>query len=67
MSLESAIYDLIDKEIILMKPERLSNVLLKNYGILTDKDDINVNYSFYCMELEKAGLAEINVTKLKDN
>ena len=41
MSIESAINDLVDKGIILMKPEVLKNVLLKNYGIITGKNDIN--------------------------
>ncbi len=63
MSIESAIKDLVDKEIILMKPENLKNVLLKNYGLITDKDDLNVNYSYYCMELEKRGLVTVNVIK----
>ena len=48
-ALEKTIIDLVDKEIILMKPETLDNVLRKNYGIKT----ININYSFYCIKLQQ--------------
>jgi hypothetical protein len=55
MDLEEAIGDLVEKEIILMNRENLKNVLLKNYGIITAKNEMNVNYSFYCMLLQKEG------------
>ncbi len=64
MDLEEAIADLADKEIILMNRENLKNVLLKNYGLITDKNDINVNYSYYCMKLEEKGLVTINVSRI---
>ena len=61
MDLEKAIGDLVEKKIILMNRETLKNVLLENYGIITDKNDSNINYSFYCMLLQKRGLVTVNV------